>query len=385
MAPLPAGLLAFIKQPNMQVGMPSVSLPSVGADPTLQARMKQAYEQKMADEAAQKIGGVMGNQAQAEQIGAFDEGIGGYDYTPNQQASGIYEGANPQQAQQLEFAQGLIESGNPMLQKQGMSALQKIQEASAPVDMSMAKTFAMGAEPKIIDGKNVNKGKMIRAVPNASELGYRTFGTAYDPRNVMVDAGTQFVSQYDSNRIIPKNLTEAARQTQLGKSQVLDWFKENQGLRETEGGRIAGLKKARKFFDAISSGEMSSGGVRKMLSYIPFTFTEQGQMDEEFGSFAETAARQALKESGETKPTDADVTGMKRAMFGVGRDEQTNINLLQDFIDAAERGNMKKFLSDQGKSFINTEAYSKYKKPDSKSSPDGDENISKSGIKFTEK
>lgn len=123
---IPAGLLSFIKQ-GAQAPINPMSLipqlPRQQQDPTLQMRMQQAYKQKMAQEAADKIGGIMGNQAQPEQIGQFDEQLGGYNYTPQQQASGMFEGANPQQAQQLEFAQGLIESGSPALQKQGFGML----------------------------------------------------------------------------------------------------------------------------------------------------------------------------------------------------------------------------------------------------------------------
>ena len=51
-----------------------------------------------------------------------------------------------------------------------------------------------------------------------------------------------------------------------------------------------------------------------------------------FNAFSEVAARQQLKASGETRPTDADVQGMKQAMFGIGRDEKVNVQLLEDFI-----------------------------------------------------
>ena len=97
---------------------------------------------------------------------------------------------------------------------------------------------------------------------------------------------------------------------------------------------------------------MSSGGMRKLLSYLPFTFTEQGQMDEEFNAFAETAARAALKAAGEVRPTDADVKGMKQAMFGVGRDEQVNMNLLKDFINSIERDNHEAYILGVGGDFM---------------------------------
>ena len=83
---------------------------------------------------------------------------------------------------------------------------------------------------------------------------------------------------------------------------------------------------------ALESGNVHSGAGRKGLSFVPGVFTSQGQFDEEFNAFAEVAARQTLKASGETRPTDADVQGMKQAMFGIGRDETVNIQLLTDFI-----------------------------------------------------
>ena len=80
-------------------------------------------------------------------------------------------------------------------------------------------------------------------------------------------------------------------------------------------------------------------------------FTSQGQFDEEFNAFAEVAARQQLKAAGETRPTDADVQGMKQAMFGIGRDEKVNIQLLGDFIkDQNAQNSELDQLIDAGKS-----------------------------------
>ena len=105
-------------------------------------------------------------------------------------------------------------------------------------------------------------------------------------------------------------------------------------LSKTSASRLASIKKATKFKLALDRGEVQSGAGRIGASFIPGVFTKQAQFDEEFNAFAEIAARQALKASGETRPTDPDVEGMKRAMFGIGRDEQVNITLLTDFINA---------------------------------------------------
>jgi hypothetical protein len=103
-------------------------------------------------------------------------------------------------------------------------------------------------------------------------------------------------------------------------------------LSGTSTGRNAAVKKATKFKLALETGEAFSGAGRRAATFIPGVFTSQGEFDEEFNAFAEVAARQQLKASGETRPTDADVQGMKNAMFGLGRDEDVNVQLLGDFI-----------------------------------------------------
>ena len=103
-------------------------------------------------------------------------------------------------------------------------------------------------------------------------------------------------------------------------------------LTQSEKSRRASINKAKRFLKAFK-GSAKSGASRTALSFLPGVFTDQAQFDEQFNAFSEVAARQQLKAAGEIRPTDADVEGMKRAMFGVGRDEETNINLLQEFIN----------------------------------------------------
>lgn len=128
-------------------------------------------------------------------------------------------------------------------------------------------------------------------------------------------------------------------------------------LSGTSSGRVSAIKKATKFKLALEKGEAFSGATRSAASFIPGVFTSQAQFDQEFNAFAEVAARQQLKAAGEIRPTDADVQGMKQAMFGIGRDESVNIQLLGDFIndqnaqdteldqliDASKTGNLSKF------------------------------------------
>jgi len=103
-------------------------------------------------------------------------------------------------------------------------------------------------------------------------------------------------------------------------------------LSKSSSGRSSAIKKATKFKLALERGEAFSGSARRGLSFVPGVFTSQAQFDEEFNAFSEVAARQQLKASGETRPTDADVQGMKQAMFGIGRDEAVNVQLLADFL-----------------------------------------------------
>lgn len=105
-------------------------------------------------------------------------------------------------------------------------------------------------------------------------------------------------------------------------------------LKKTSGARKRNISKAESFRDALQQGLRTSGVGRQVALFSPIgVWTDQGSFDEIFNSFAEIAARETLKASGETRPTDADVQGMKNAMFGVGRSEEANIQLLNEFIE----------------------------------------------------
>lgn len=136
-------------------------------------------------------------------------------------------------------------------------------------------------------------------------------------------------------------------------------------LKSTKINRDKNIEKANRFLQGFTSGDRNSGSGRLAANYAPIgTWTNQGEFDEKFSAFAETAARAALKANGETRPTDADVEGMKRAMFGIGRDEDVNIELLGDFIAEQEALNRRlaqgsdlsrsnKAMSDQDRQALN--------------------------------
>lgn len=102
-------------------------------------------------------------------------------------------------------------------------------------------------------------------------------------------------------------------------------------LQQGQKARAGVVRKATQFRRAFQSGA-ESGTTRTALSFIPGVFSDQAEFDQKFNAFSEVAARQKLKAAGEIRPTDADVEGMKRAIFGIGRDEPVNIQLLDEFI-----------------------------------------------------
>lgn len=120
------------------------------------------------------------------------------------------------------------------------------------------------------------------------------------------------------------------KETIKANTQRIKFLSDDQRKRESS------VRKARQFLKPLEEGRAFSGATRSAASFVPGVFTTQAEFDEKFNAFAEVAARQQLKASGEIRPTDADVEGMKRAMFGVGRDEQTNIQLLREFIEDQE-------------------------------------------------
>jgi len=139
-----------------------------------------------------------------------------------------------------------------------------------------------------------------------------------------------------------------ARIASIKEGAVLD-ARDLNTLKKTSGARKRNIVKAEAFRDALQSGLRSSGVGRQAALFAPIgVWTDQGSFDEIFNAFAEVAAREQLKASGEVRPTDADVQGMKGAMFGVGRSEEANLQLLNEFID--DQNAMESALAGGGQS-----------------------------------
>lgn len=146
-------------------------------------------------------------------------------------------------------------------------------------------------------------------------------------------AETEKIRRLAKAPIAERKLNEDEKATVKINAKRIGELSQNQRSRELS------IIKAKGFLKSLKSGEASSGTTRTALSFIPGSFTKQSEFDQKFNAFAEVAARQKLKASGELRPTDQDVEGMKRAIFGVGRDEAVNIDLLSEFILEQEASN----------------------------------------------
>lgn len=99
----------------------------------------------------------------------------------------------------------------------------------------------------------------------------------------------------------------------------------------------ANIAKSKELIKALEDDRLDTGPGSKLAGDIgSFFSTEESTLKQELDSLAETAARAQLKANGEVRPTDADVEGMKRAMFNMGNTEEANINKLKEFIKQQE-------------------------------------------------
>lgn len=114
------------------------------------------------------------------------------------------------------------------------------------------------------------------------------------------------------------------------------------GLKDSGTARKENYASANRILNKIKDQELKTGLYTGMLYQILPTADQ-----EELDSLAEFAARQRLKASGETRPTDADVQGMKRALFGSNLTEEFNKRSLERLMRELESQQHEfDFLSD---------------------------------------
>jgi len=234
---------------------------------------------------------------------------------------------------------GDIESARQTLQ--GLVGSIDLAKDSAATQDFKFKTQGL-SEEDAIKAKRISLGLDPRAGISAQERiaeSQETTQSVADSQATIKGAGTkaQELAKVDVKVGTAERVGAAeARINELATTGTLD-AKDKNMLKRTSGARVRNLEKAKGFKKALESGLRSSGVGRQAALFAPVgVWTDQGSFDEIFNSFAEVAAREKLKASGEIRPTDADVQGMKAAIFGVGRSEEANIQLLNDFIEEQE-------------------------------------------------
>lgn len=244
---------------------------------------------------------------------------------------------NQESRTQTKFSQEQKDRNTKLLY-QGMVRISEDPSSAAEVIPELQR---IGAVKNDLDYKNLSPEELkSRAVGLAEAVG-KSLGIKPIKDNFTLGQGqTRFdksgqqIASVAPKAIAPKSAS--SQETTLEKETIKRNVKRLSELSQNQRQRSESVKKARKFLKAFTEGKKSSGAGRRALSYVPGVYTDQAQFDEELDAFAEIAARQKLKATGEIRPTDADVKGMKQALFGIGRDEKTNIVLLEQFISEME-------------------------------------------------
>ncbi len=105
-----------------------------------------------------------------------------------------------------------------------------------------------------------------------------------------------------------------------------------QVLGEGQTQRMQGYSEARRLRMQLGEGELNPGQYKQLLHLV----WNNADM-EALNALAERTARARLKANGEVRPTDADVEGEKKALFGAGRTEEFTGASLDRLISEIER------------------------------------------------
>ena len=131
----------------------------------------------------------------------------------------------------------------------------------------------------------------------------------------------------------PKNETEFQKKREKN---IADRYAE---LESQVPEKEASIKEAEFLLDKIEKDELDTGFFQETLGKAGSIIqTQESSYKERLDALAEQAARAKLKSMGETRPTDADVQGMKDSLFNVNQTEKTNITKLRQFIDQQKAG-----------------------------------------------
>jgi len=132
---------------------------------------------------------------------------------------------------------------------------------------------------------------------------------------------------------------KAAPKTKLQEEKEKLTAKRYDELQSSIPNRESQIEEANFLIDKLENDQLDTGPGSKLAGDIGSFFgTKESTLKQRLDSLAEKAARAQLKANGEVRPTDADVEGMKRAMFNMGNTEEANIEKLQQFIRQQQAG-----------------------------------------------
>ena len=162
----------------------------------------------------------------------------------------------------------------------------------------------------------------------------------------MTDFQKAQLSGQDKDRALKEKISKlkASTEKKKGRSKLEETREKNianryDQLQEQLPNRKANIDEAKAIMKLISADELDTGPGSGLAGDVGSFFdTEESTSKQRLDSLAERAARAQLKANGETRPTDADVEGMKRSMFNLGNTEDANLKKLQDFIEQQEAG-----------------------------------------------
>lgn len=202
----------------------------------------------------------------------------------------------------------------------GLSLMDTMKENRAKQALGAQELSVKGAQGGFDRAKDI-----IGMMPKEKEAKLNTTLTEFGGKKVLINS--------DTGEIIRELGDTEATITAARGGQVRSKTDEKKfaKLDETAINRQENIRKATDFLQAFESGA-ESGTSEAFKNFFPGQFTDQAAFNQELDAFAEQAARAALKAVGEIKPTDADVVGMKDALFGVGKGEQVNKNLLRSYL-----------------------------------------------------
>ena len=178
-------------------------------------------------------------------------------------------------------------------------------------------------------GKSTQADKDNRAFKESENQKEREYRSAEKEKDRKAKQTIKKIEK--ENKVAPKTKLQEEREKDIANRFTT--------LEEQIPNRMANIEEAQFLIKELEADRLSTGPGSELAGNIGSFFdTEESTLKQKLDSLAEKAARAQLKANGEVRPTDADVEGMKRAMFNLGNTEKANVDKLKSFIKQQESG-----------------------------------------------